>query len=218
MISHTLALLALRAPLLSVTVATTGSTTLAATTTGYTRSSGSFVTDGFRPGMELVPTGFTQTAVGVITEVSALAMTIDGGRSAQTSGAGRTLTVGLPSLIGWNNRAITPIAGRPFLEEDFVPAGAQLKTLVKSGQVDYDGLYVLRWYGLADTGPEAIAACADAVLAAYPPGYAVTLSNGDPLRIRTDVAPYRGAIQPGEPGWAVCTLTIPYRVSTLNPA
>jgi hypothetical protein len=50
--------LALRGRVLTLSVATTGTTSLAATATGYTRAAGSFVTDGFKPGMEVLAAGF----------------------------------------------------------------------------------------------------------------------------------------------------------------
>jgi hypothetical protein len=220
--NHATLRLALRARATAVTVCTTGSATLTATTAGYTRTSGSFLTDGFKPGMEVIPTGFTQTAVGVVSSVAALTLTISGGRTAESAGAGRSLRVALPQLVGWDNVPVTPVAGRPFLEEELVPASASLLTLTSRGQVDRDGLYVLRWYGLAGMGPEAIDACTDAVLAAYAPGTGETLSSGETLRIRTTPAPWRSGIVPNPTsetaGFAVCTLTIPYRVSSLNPA
>ena len=90
MISGEAALLALRNRVLSVVTATTGSTTLVATTTGYTRATGSFVTEGFRIGMELAGTGFSTAAnnnPGVILAVAAdgLSLTIEGGRTAEAS-------------------------------------------------------------------------------------------------------------------------------------
>ena len=59
MISNSAVLLALRNRALSLVVATTGSVSLSATATGYARAAGSFVTDGFKVGMDLTATGFT---------------------------------------------------------------------------------------------------------------------------------------------------------------
>ena len=71
----------------------TGSTDLAAIATGYTRSEGSFVTDGFTVGMNIYVTGFDSTANNgskTVTAVTATTLTVaqvlfaedeDGGRS-----------------------------------------------------------------------------------------------------------------------------------------
>ena len=49
-----------RARARTVSVATTGSVQLSATTTGYHRASGSFIADGFQAGMEITyVTGFS---------------------------------------------------------------------------------------------------------------------------------------------------------------
>lgn len=219
MVDHTLLLLALRAPARAAVVCTTGATTLAATSTGYSRAAGSFIADGFKPGMEVTPASFTQTDPGVITDVQALTITIAGGRTVQSAGSGRTLSVSaLPALMAWDNVALEPIAGRPYAEEELVPTGGELMTTRSQGTVIHNGLYLLRLYGLAGMGPEAIAAAADALLLAFAPAAGWTLSNGDSLRINGDTVPYRSAIQADTPGWAVATVTIPYHVLTTNPA
>ena len=73
MIDHLAALLALRGRALTLSVATTGSTSLSATTTGYARAAGSFITDGLVVGAEITASGFTTPAnngQGVVTAVT----------------------------------------------------------------------------------------------------------------------------------------------------
>jgi hypothetical protein len=70
--------LALRDWAKTLVVATTGVLALAATASGYTRTTGSFVDDGFWPGMEITPAGFIANAPRVITDVSALVITVSG--------------------------------------------------------------------------------------------------------------------------------------------
>lgn len=65
--------------------------TLAATTTGFTRASGSFITDGFVNGMWLTPSGFSDNQISLITNVTALAITVAEPRLAEGSAAGRNL-------------------------------------------------------------------------------------------------------------------------------
>lgn len=214
---HTATQLALRAQAQTLVVATTGSTTLGADSTGYTRSAGSFVTDGFRVGMEVTPSGFgSNTAPGVVTAVSALALTV-AGTTTETAASGRTLAVGLPSTAGWENIPITPVAGTPYIEERYVPATSRLISLPASGgQMEDTGLYVLDWYAPANVGLQALTASADALLALFAPGTALTVASGVEVRPRTDVAPFRGGVRQDRPGWAAISITIPWRLSYLN--
>ena len=81
---------------------TTGSVTLGATAPNlYTRSSGSFVTDGFAVGDEINATGFAagNNGRGVITAVSALQITIDVDHvlTTDTATSGRTLATQAPT-------------------------------------------------------------------------------------------------------------------------
>lgn len=217
-LSHQAVQLALRARLLTLSVCTTGSTTLSATATGYARASGSFLTDGFAAGMEVTPGGFAQTAVGVITSVSAFVMTISGGRTVEASGAGRTLSVGLPSLQAWDNVAIEPVAPQPYLEEEYVPATSALRTLpATGGSMEDTGLYMLRWYSRAGTGTQALRKACDAVIALFAAGTALVVATGITVRVRSDFAPVAGSIQSGESsGWAVVVITIPWRLDYIH--
>ncbi len=213
---HTATQLALRGRLLTLSVLTTGSTTLSATSTGYARTAGSFITDGFAVGMEVTPSGFTQTAVGVVTGVSALALEIDGGRDVEAAGAGRSLTVGLPSRMGWDNTRLEPTAAAPYGEEEYVPATARTITMPASGaDMEATGLYVLRLYGKAEPGISALRKLADAILALFAPGTGLTVGSAT-VRVRTDLAPWAGAIRADRPGWSVVVLTIPWRLAYLN--
>lgn len=209
--------LALRARLSGVTVCTTGSTSLAATATGYTRASGSFIADGFRVGMEVSPaTGFTTTTTGVITALTATVMTVSGTRTAQTASSGRVLTAVLPTRRAYENDAFTPAPGFPYLEEDFVPATSTvLSASADGGRVEDTGLYVLRCVGLADSGSLAIRAMVAAMQARYTPGLSFAVAGGTAY-VRADLAPFSSAIRRLDGGWAVCTLTIPWRAFGTN--
>lgn len=205
--------LALRARLLTLSVCTTGSTTLEAIATGYQRASGSFLTDGFAPGMEVTPSGFTQTAVGVIDSVTALVMTINGGRTIQASGAGRSLSVGVPSKAAWDNVNLEPVAPQPYLEEEYVPATSQLRSMpAAGGSMEDTGLYMLRWYSKAGTGLQALRRASDAVLALFAAGTGLVVATGVTVRVRSDVAPVAGAIRATGSGWSVVVITVPWRL------
>lgn len=218
MISHHAALVALRTQALALSVATTGSATLAATATGYTRASGSFVTDGFKVGMEFTPTGFAVNASHVITAVAATTITTADTIAVEVAAGSRTLAAGLPALRAWENVAFTPTGGRWYVDEDYLPGPSAQETLGSRGQVEALPMYVLKLYGTAGHGPEALYAVADALLTAFAPRTGLTLSTGDTLQVRTNPAPYRSQLLPApQGGWSVVTITIPGRVRSANP-
>jgi hypothetical protein len=204
---------ALRAKLLTLQVCTTGSTTLAATATGYTRASGSFLTDGFAPGMEVTPDGFTQTATAVIKAVTALTIAVVGSRTVEASASGRTLTVGLPASRAWENVEYTPTTGVPYVVEEYIPGPMRQVTLGSQGEMEVLPIYAPKVYVPSGLGSGAADAYADALLLWFAPMVSVTIPNGT-LRVRSDVAPYRGQLLQNSPGFAVVPVTIPLRLRT----
>ena len=224
MINHTTALLALRTQTLTLSVVTTGSATLDATTTGYHRSSGSFLTDGLAVGMEFTPTGFAVNAAHVITAVTATTVTTPDTIAVEAAGAGRTLAVGLPAIRAWENLTpvngtapiSAPVAGRWYVEEDYLPGPAAQVTVGPLGQIEVLPLYVLKLYGLANTGVTALYKAADALLTLFAPRTSFTVASGDSLTVRTNPAPFRGQLMQADPGWAVVTVTIPLRLRSPN--
>jgi hypothetical protein len=218
MIDRAAARLAFRNRLQTLSVATTGAAALAATAAGYTRAAGSFVTDDFQPGQELSSiTGFTQTDAGVIDNVSAQLLTIVGGRTVQTSGSGRVLTVGAPVLQAWENVRFSPddVAGRPYLEGSFVPATKQLIHTDRSGKVEETGLYICKYYGLPEYAAIGIDKVVDAILALFAPGTTLTAGSAQ-LRCREDLAAFAGELLENDDGRPVVTITIPWRAFTQN--
>lgn len=217
MISHHQIQLALRAKLLTLSVATTGSVTLSATANGYARTTGSFLTDGFAPGMEVVPAGFGSNPTSTITSVTALAVTVKDARTAENAGAGRSLTVGLPSLRAWENTNFTPIVGVPYVEEQYIPGPTARLTLGSTSQLEVLPLYSPRIYVPQNTGLGADGGYADALLTLFAPNTTMRLANGDILRVRGDQAPYLGQRYPSDPrGYSVVPVNIPLRLRTAN--
>lgn len=215
MINHTATHIALRAHAFACVVATTGSTTLAATATGYTRQSGSFLTDGFAKGMEVTPSGFTQTATGVIEEITALTMTVKGGRTAAPSASGRSLVAYLPSLRGYENVPITPVADEPYCTEEYLPGGAGLATLGSFGELEVRPTYVVSVYAPQGGDVLAIRKTLDALLTHFAPNTPIAVGS-DRAIVRGDVAPTPTPIRQLEDGWAVASLSIPLRLRTAN--
>lgn len=189
---------------------------LAATTTGYTRTVGSFLTDGFAVGMEVTPSGFTTTTAATITDVTATTMTVDTDRTADLIAGGRTLTVGLPAVRAWENVDATPVTGQPWVEESYLPGAVEQVTVTATGMLEVLPIYTLTLRTKLGIGMTALLAYADAVLAHFAPGLALTLTDGTDLRVRTRPAPFATPIVRGDT-WAACAVTIPLRHHTPNP-
>lgn len=216
MLDLTATTLALRNRAVSLMVATTGSTTLSATATGYARTAGSFVTDGFCVGMEITPAGFATNTVDIITGVTATDLTTKNARAVEVAASGRTISVGLPALRAFENVDFTPVSGRPYVEEDFIAAtNTLLTTNASSGTLEETGLYVLKWYGLSNYGVSALRKSVDALKALFAPGTTVAVGSNT-VRVRADVGPFTGQILPQDGGWSVLTLTIPWRAFSQN--
>jgi hypothetical protein len=208
---HLAALKALRSHALTLSVATTGSATLAATATGYTRATGSFLADGFTVGMEVVPAGFTQATPGLVTQVAALALSIEGGRAVQAAGAGRSLSVGLPPLRAWENVAFTPLDGRWHVEEDYIPGDTRVLAMGGAAPMDEDPVYRLKLFSPSGYGTAGLYRVADALLALYAPRTTFTLAGSNGMRVRDRPAPTRSRLA-ASGGRSMIAVTVPLRV------
>jgi uncharacterized protein DUF4128 len=126
-----------------------------------------------------------------------------------------------PADRAWNSVDFVPSVKRPHIESDYVPLTRPVLTTIAGGGVcDVTGLYVVRYYGLANQGESLIWAVVRAILAAFPVGSLGRLPSGNPLRIRgglNDVSPSPGQILPVGNNKSRCTITIPWRCQALNP-
>lgn len=216
MLSDKDAHLALRSRLLSLVVATTGSMSLVATTTGYARASGSFLTDGFAVGMEIVPAGFPANPVDVITFVDATTITTKNTHASATSASGRSITVGVPVTREFDNKAVTRIAGRPYITEQYDRATNDVFTTASNGgHAEVRGLYVVTWYGIEDTGVSALHAAMDALTALFASGTRLTAGSNS-LRVLFRPGPQAGQIRHTDDGWAYRVLTISWSALVQN--
>ena len=221
MLNHLSSQKALRTRLRDLSVATTGTTSLAATSTGYSRAAGSFVTDGFHPGMEVLVSGFATAGLNgykVLTEVTATTLKIDGGNSATESASGNELIVcGLPEKQVWENTSLTPTVGRPYIEEEYVPGPFRTVSFpAQSGSTEERVDYFVRWYFLPNYGMGAVRTCLDAVVALFAPGTTITTGASQVLRVRTQVAPRASQIIRLDSGWMVSTIQIALEAETTN--
>jgi hypothetical protein len=178
-IDHTMLQLALRAKLLTLSVATTGSTSLSATPTGYARTTGNFYTDGFWPGFEIVTAGFAKNGTRVITQVTPTTITVAGSLTPEVAAAGRTLSVGLPSNRAWENVTYVPVTGVPYIEEQYIPGPAAMVNDGYAGLLELRPMYSPRVYVPLDTGISADGRYADAITRLFLPGTTLPLATGD---------------------------------------
>lgn len=210
--------LALRAHLNTLSVVTTGSVTLSATATGYARSSGSFIDDGFAEGLELDASGFTKSAnngAHVVTAVTATELTVDGATSAESAASGRTLAVGVPSRVAWEGDDFTREPGWPHFEEQYIPGPTPQITLGPLGQLELTPQYQVQVHVPENTGSLGGRRYTDALKKHFAPRTAIAVGS-DTLRVRADGGPFGDQFVRRVPGWMVAPLTFPLRIRTAN--
>lgn len=215
-LDHDAALLALRARALTLSIATTGSMSLAATSTGFTRASGSFLTDGFYAGMEIQPAGFSTVTPKTIKTVSALSIATEETGFTQAAGSGRSLVAGVPSRRAWETYPFAPTAGRLYVVDEFAPAAPQLLSgIAEGGDLEEFGTWQFKWMGLSQHGETPIRRSVDALLELFTP-HTTFAAGAHTLRIAGNPGPFAGSIRPLGTGWSLCTVTIPWRAFTTN--
>lgn len=220
MLKHNEALLSCRTRLETLAVVSTGAVALERVVDGFRRSTGSFLTDGFAPGMEITVAGFNKAYVGTLIDVTATRLTVDDVLTAQASGAGRTISVVLPATFFKTNVTGTPTVGRPYVEEDYLFGPAYQPGVGPGSHIIGEPQYVVRFYVASGVDSDAHTAYVGAVLALFPPHATMALASGQTLRVRSSPAPYAGQILPrDETGhWSWISVTIPLRAYTVNPS
>lgn len=219
-VHHDLVQAAGRAKALTLQVCTTGTMDLAATTTGYARATGSFISDGFEPGMQITPLGFVANTVDTILAVATLTLTTKSSRSAESSASGRSITVGLPSDFPDDVEFFEPSVGVPWAEEVYLPGPQIKKTLGTFGQIELEPQYGVRVHVPAKMGTEngsrAARKYADALCNHFAMNTTLVLDNTDVARVRGDVGPFPSSTLPTRPGFVGKLTTFPLRLLTQN--
>lgn len=215
MLDHVLAKEGFRQRLLTLVVASTGTMSLESTSAGFARATGSFLGDGFAPGMEIVPVGFSapNNAAAIIDTVSALSMTIAGGRAVQAAAGARSLSVGLPQLRQWQgtqNPTINAPGTIPFVVEQWVPGATN-----DDGAIIDTGFYVVTWNALPNRGIIATFRQMQAIRNLFPPGFSVYV-GADKVRVTGSPAPQFSAPVRIATGYEMSTIRIPWRAVTTN--
>jgi hypothetical protein len=203
---------------MGLTVCTTGETSLGTTADAYTRTAGSFLSDGFAVGMEVTASGFATSAsngIARVIQVTPLRLRIDRALDAGPPTSGRIVRVGLPSSRAWENVSFAPCDGVPWVEEQFIPGPNFLATLGPNAEVESRPMYALRVHVPEGKGIGAARRYADAILGRFP--MRSTIAAGDViLRVRSDTGPYVGQLQRSQAGFVVVPVTIPLRMRTVN--
>ncbi len=186
----------------------------------YTRTVGSFTDDGFYPGMEIQPAGFSDSKNNGLSTIKAsedLILTVDGTLAAEAAAGGRTLDVGLPSRKAWENIEFKPDLDQPYIEEELLPGVANQITVGPGGRIEVEPIYIVNLFLPPDVGVEAMNLYGDALVDLFAPRVAMSLANGDVLRVRSTPSSSRGQLIQLKPGWATVPVTIPLRIRTTNP-
>ena len=210
--------LALRAHVETLSVVTTGTTTLGATGSTFTRSAGSFITDGFSAGMEVTGTGFgaTNNAAHIVTAVAALSLTVSGTLDTEVAAGSRSLAVGLPSRRAWENIGFDPEPGYPWIEEQLVPGPTRVPTIGTNGTIVAEPIYGITVHAVENTGIGAANRYVGALWEHFKPGTQVNLTNGDTAEVRRDTGPFPSPKLRTRPGWVTVPVSFPLRLYTIN--
>jgi hypothetical protein len=127
----------------------------------------------------------------------------------------------LPARREYENVPFDPPASDPYSEEDFVPLTNTLLTVTPdNGRALITGIYVIRWFGVAGDGTNAMNAGLMALLARFGTGLTIVATDGTVIRIGSAEGPNRGAkrgqITNLDNGRPVATVTIPWWFTTTN--
>lgn len=124
----------------------------------------------------------------------------------------------LPAARAFENVAFIPTSGVPYAEEEFAPGGGRLFGAASGGTVEEEGLYVIRWFALANTATTEFSTALTTLLNLFRPGSYITAADGTIVRIRGDFIPRRSQITNPIAGRALSVVTIPWYVHSINPS
>lgn len=188
--------------------------TLGATANGYTRTDGgSFLTDGFKKGMEVLGAGFSASANNgskMITAVSESLLSC-AGCVTEAASEGPSLEVGLPSTRMWENVGGSRTVGVSHVEEEFLPGPSSADAA--PNDVEKRPMYIVKVLVPARTDIDADGAYADAIIQHFQPKVNITIGSHH-LRGRADQVAYAGQRNNAIPGFSMIPVTIPLRIRT----
>lgn len=219
MLDHGLAHLKFRERAETLEVCATSGVNISVTKYTYVRASGSWITEGYQPGHEIQPAGFTNALNNeraIVLQVEALTLTVREERIIEAAASGRTITVGLPEDLADENVEFDPNASFPYLKEDYVRGPQQMVSAPYNGGVmEERGIYALNWHFLPGFDSFVIHACVDALLALFSPG-SVIGSGANAVMVTGDPGPSATQPEPDGEGWTVVSIDIPWLALTTN--
>lgn len=128
--------------------------------------------------------------------------------------SGRLQTVSALPVIAFANIDEAPPQDTPYITEKFQPATSTVRTFGNSShKVMATGLYAVTIYGVQGVDVTPNNTLATAIVTAFA-GWATALTNGDRLRIRTDVLPTPGDSRNTGDGWFVTPINIFWEVES----
>lgn len=211
---------AVRAHLLNAPIAVCSGHQVIATATGYSKATQPhFLNEGFAVGQEIEVTGFAtpgNNGIKLITAVTQSDITVAGGATPEGTNGPRTISAIIPTRRAWENVALTPTEGFPWIAERWLGGPTTLTTTTRDGWVESTPQYQIILYTPSGIGADCAASYADGILAHFRPGTAITDAEGTVARVRGDTGPFRAALTLDTPGWSALSLTIPLRVETRN--
>lgn len=161
--------------------ATTGTlTNVSVSGSTYTRASGSFITNGFRAGDEIVASGFanaTNNGRALIVNVTATTIVVDRALSSAAAGASVTIAAGLWQGQSWEGRAYAPVTGVPYISESLRAIWSQVRAIGRGGTIGHRLDLVLRLNYPAGIGTVGIERQAGAIRQHFEPGVQMTYGS-----------------------------------------
>lgn len=154
----------------------------------FTRASGSWLTAGFAPGMEVQAQGFTGNPFGIVETVSALALKLNISGSQTVAGGGRFIAA-LPQGRAWEGFDFFPVDGRPYVSETLLPGISRKRSVGGPNGVgaviEHRPSFVATFFYPKNKGTLAIERMTGSMMGLFRPGLSLTY-GGDTARI-TDV-------------------------------
>ncbi len=144
---------ALEAHLAATVLLDTGSRDdIAATSTGYSRAAGSFVTDGFRVGDTVQPDGFADTTPSIVLAVSDGVLVVDRTVTPEAAGAAVSIAVVLPERRRFEGQPFVRPKDKPWLRALLRPASAPLVAFGTGGILRHQGSLIVELVEPVDSG------------------------------------------------------------------
>jgi hypothetical protein len=144
---------ALETHLCALTLATTGPRAdIAATHSGYSRASGSFLDDGFQVGDTVQPQGFAANTAALVLAVSNTVLVVDDAIKAEAAGPTVSLTTVLPARRKFEGQPFLKPKDQPWLRAALKPAGAPLVAWGTGGLLRHSGSFLVELFEPVDNG------------------------------------------------------------------